>query len=157
MHQSQIFPAIKFSINTPSLSPRTSRRLVMIPPVQMDKSKTFFDCRSDMFIAEETEDFGAGKDFFERVVDEAYKVDFGVFDTIASNDFNEDLHCATYEFWGVGEGDLGSMSVTREKSKTTLTLSSGLRLRSSDGWTSNSPYLSRRSNPALIRAIISPT
>ena len=109
-----------------------------------------------MFIAEETEDFGTGKDFFERIVDEAYKVDFGVFDTVASNDFNEDLHCATCEFWRVG-GDLGSMSVTREKSKTTLTLSSGLRLRSSDGWTSNSPYLSRRSNPSLIRAVISHT
>ena len=57
-----------------------------------------------MFIAEETEDFGAGKDFFERIVDEAYKVDFSVFDTVASNDFNEDLHCATCEFWGVGVG-----------------------------------------------------
>jgi hypothetical protein len=70
----------------------------------MDKSNTFFDCRSDMFIAEETEDFGTGKDFFERIVDEAYKVDFGVFDTVASNDFNEDLHCATCEFWRVGGG-----------------------------------------------------
>ena len=53
-----------------------------------------------MFLTKETEDFSAGEDFLERVVDEAYEIDFCVFNTIASNDFNKDLHCTTNEFWG---------------------------------------------------------